>query len=97
MRTIFRYSLSSEDHIRPYCIELLYAGWVPRHVGCHHRDISLWAEVDTDQVKVEERFVITESGEKCPDDAVYLGTVQSKFRGDVFVWHIWHIPRGDEG
>jgi len=84
MKTIYKYPLTSCTGIGAYTIS------IPKKsrllcVGTQHDTITIWAEVDTDEIVVTRKFKILGTGWELPENLIYLGTV---FIG-ACVWHVY--------
>ena len=84
MKTIYKYPLTKCEGLGKYLILM------PRKsrllcVGSQEGTITLWAEVDTEEVLVTRKITIVGTGWELPENVIYLGTV---FLG-AFVWHVY--------
>jgi hypothetical protein len=58
------------------------------HVHEQYGEVCLWAEVDSNVEKLEERtFVWIGTGNGFPENGTYLGTAHARH----FVWHIYEV------
>jgi hypothetical protein len=85
MKTIYKYKLELRDSQE---IAIPYYHKV-RHVGLQNGDITLWAEIDTNDlisaIVNTETFHVVGTGQKVEPHWVYIGTCV----GPVFVWHVY--------
>lgn len=88
MKTIYKYKI---DPYKPYLSAPITK---MLSVQCQRDNITLWAEVDTEQKDRHFMFVVIGTGWDLSDLAhfdkmTYLSTVQ-QFDGDL-IWHIYYL------
>jgi hypothetical protein len=59
--------------------------------GSLARALTLWAEVESNNVKEKRVFKIYGTGDEIKEDAKYVGTAFDK--DGVFVWHLYELSR----
>lgn len=83
MRTMFKYPLSLSDGLQrvnmPKGALISHVHWQ----GCP----TMWAEVETDNEKVERVFVVRGTGFQVDPPEAYVGTCHQP----PFVWHIFEV------
>lgn len=84
MKTIHKYPLASCTGMGKYTITIHKKSRL-LCVGEQKGVITLWAEVDTDEILVTRKLTILGTGWELPENLIYLGTV---FVGP-FVWHVY--------
>lgn len=93
MRTIWKFILTLTAQCQT--ISMPRGGRI-LHVDQQNGLPTLWVEVDSGEAKEGRRFFVVGTGDKVPDDSVYIGSVCVADAGapvipgmTAFVWHVY--------